>query len=43
VFRSPKYNNPDEKEIIDHLIVHISQKGGAGAKTGLAWYRLTES
>jgi hypothetical protein len=32
VFRSPKHNAPDEKEVIDHLIVHkddgirISQK-----------------
>ena len=32
VFRSPKHNDPNEKEVIDHLIVHkgdcilISQK-----------------
>ena len=26
VFRSPKHHDPDEKEVIDHLIIH-----GAGA------------
>jgi hypothetical protein len=31
VFRSPKHNDPDEKEVIDHLIVHISQKGPPAA------------
>jgi len=31
VFRSPKHNDPDEKEAIDHLIVHISQKGPPAA------------
>lgn len=25
VFRSPKHNDPDEKEVIDHLIVHRGQ------------------
>jgi hypothetical protein len=25
VFRSPKHNDPDEKEVIDHLIVHRQQ------------------
>jgi hypothetical protein len=25
VFRSPKHNDPDEKEVIDHLIVHAGQ------------------
>jgi hypothetical protein len=31
VFRSPKHNDPDEKEVIDHLIVHSSQKGPPAA------------
>ena len=22
VFRSPKHNDPDEKEVIDHLVIH---------------------
>jgi hypothetical protein len=25
VFRSPKHNDPDEKEVIDHLLIHGSQ------------------
>jgi hypothetical protein len=31
VFRGPKHNDPDEKEAIDHLIVHTSQKGPPAA------------
>jgi hypothetical protein len=30
-FRSPKHNDPDEKEVIDHLIVHISRKSPPAA------------
>ena len=26
VFRSPKHNDPDEKEVIDHLIVHKGRR-----------------